>query len=109
MVGTGAALAPPVLRALLASRHQVVALATPAPLPSPRGRVLLGADVVDMARSAGVPVFGVGRTEDPAPLLNELKPEAIVVACFPWKLPAAWWTEPRLALNVHPSLLPHWR
>jgi methionyl-tRNA formyltransferase len=33
--------------------------------------------------------------------------DAVVVACFPWKLPPALLARPRLGgLNVHPSLLP---
>ena len=35
------------------------------------------------------------------------RPDAVVVACFPWRLPEALLAAPRLGcLNVHPSLLP---
>lgn len=49
---------------------------------------------------------------DPAfhAVLEELAPDAIVVACFPWRLPG--WIlalPPRGCLNLHPSLLPDGR
>ena len=38
------------------------------------------------------------------------KPDYILVACFPYKLPPAIWQMPRIAcLNLHPSLLPAYR
>ena len=48
-----------------------------------------------------------------AALLAELRglaPDWLVVACFPWRIPASILATPRRgALNLHPSLLPRWR
>jgi methionyl-tRNA formyltransferase len=59
-----------------------------------------------------VPHYLVGDLLDPdlRAALNALKPDMIVVACFPWRIPddvvaAAGW----LAVNVHPSILPRHR
>ncbi|MBA3644027.1 MAG: hypothetical protein H0W59_08180 [Chloroflexia bacterium] len=39
--------------------------------------------------------------------ITGLRPDLIVVACFPWRLPVALLALPRFgAVNVHPSLLP---
>lgn len=49
---------------------------------------------------------------DPAFLtsLSRLKPDIIVVACFPWRLPATLLAIPSIvSLNIHPSLLPDGR
>lgn len=62
-----------------------------------------------MAAERGIPVFEVADLAALQTLaaLGELAPDAICVACFPWRLPAALLRLPRLgALNLHPSLLP---
>lgn len=42
--------------------------------------------------------------------LADLEPDAIVVACFPWRLPSSVFALPGTAsVNVHPSLLPSGR
>lgn len=42
--------------------------------------------------------------------IARLKPDYILIACFPFKLPPAIWQMPRIAcLNLHPSLLPAYR
>lgn len=42
--------------------------------------------------------------------ISHLKPDYILMACFPHKLPPAIWQIPRIAcLNLHPSLLPAYR
>jgi methionyl-tRNA formyltransferase len=42
--------------------------------------------------------------------LTNSRPDLIVVACFPWLLPAALIGAASIAaINVHPSLLPRWR
>jgi methionyl-tRNA formyltransferase len=68
--------------------------------------------VIELAWQRGVPVYAAGRLRDPATLaaLAALEPELIVVACFPWRLPAALLAPARLGgLNLHPSLLPEGR
>lgn len=71
-----------------------------------------GRGVVEMTRAAGVPVYEAGRLADERTLttLSDLRPDLIVVACFPRLLPSALLRLPRHGgLNVHPSLLPEYR
>jgi len=92
-------------------------LRTPAPPPRPaRGLDLptlpAARGVVGLARSAGVPVLAAGRlaAEETVNTLRELRPDIVVVACFPRLLPPALLRLPgHGALNVHPSLLPAYR
>jgi len=59
-----------------------------------------------LAAAAGVPVLRAA-PDDPRVLALASRVDAIVVACFPAKLPPALLARPRLGgLNVHPSLLP---
>ena len=61
------------------------------------------------AWAAGIPVWESGRP-DTLPWLQQLAPDLILVACYPWRLPAGWLAVPSQgAYNVHPSLLPAFR
>ncbi|MFI5274267.1 MAG: methionyl-tRNA formyltransferase [Ktedonobacterales bacterium] len=63
----------------------------------------------ELAAAHGVAVFEVGdlRAAETLATLAAFEPDAIAVACFPWRLPAEVLRLPRLGcLNVHPSLLP---
>lgn len=62
-----------------------------------------------VARELGLPLLEIASLRDPAVQAEvaSLAPDAIVVACFPWRVPAAVLALPRLGmLNLHPSLLP---
>ncbi len=62
-----------------------------------------------VARAAGIPVVSVPHFRDPGTVghLAAFAPDALVVACFPWRLPAAVRSlAPLGGINVHPSLLP---
>ena len=62
-----------------------------------------------VARAAGIPIISLPdlRSPDAVRRLAGVAPDALVVACFPWKLPAAVRALARLGgINVHPSLLP---
>jgi methionyl-tRNA formyltransferase len=71
--------------------------------------------VVDAARSGKVALIGLpNRATFGSPafrsVLEAIAPDAIVVACFPWRLPEWLLALPtRCCLNVHPSLLPDGR
>jgi methionyl-tRNA formyltransferase len=68
--------------------------------------------VDELANRAGLPVIEVANLSSPDVLtaLRAFQPDAIAVACFPWRIPAAVRDIPRLGcLNLHPSLLPRWR
>lgn len=65
--------------------------------------------MLDVAAERGIPVLELSGREIPAEL-TELTFDALCVACFSRKLPAALLRLPRLGcLNVHPSLLPRHR
>ncbi|MCU0935465.1 MAG: hypothetical protein MUF66_05185 [Gammaproteobacteria bacterium] len=62
-----------------------------------------------LARSRGVPVYPWHRP-DPLGSLAAMTPDAVLVACFPYRLPPEVFRLPRVAcLNLHPSLLPRYR
>lgn len=73
--------------------------------------------VVEQARENGVPVHDpVRRTDLDRPefrdALETIAPDLVVVACFPWRIPAWLRTRPRTGtscINIHPSLLPDGR
>ena len=96
----------PVLAALLARGVEVRALVRPAGQGSERKRD--GTRLGRLANGAGVPLLGVARLDGAAiAAVAAHRPDAVVVACFPWKLPGALLGVPPLGcLNVHPSLLP---
>jgi methionyl-tRNA formyltransferase len=68
--------------------------------------------LIQEAWTADIPVFALGNGGFPAlrDLIASVQPEVVCVACFPRRLPTAVLTMPPLGvLNVHPSLLPHYR
>jgi methionyl-tRNA formyltransferase len=69
-------------------------------------------NIVHRAWAHHIPVWEIGSLSDPPTLalLAGLRPDLIVVACFPFILPAAARQLPRYGcLNLHPSLLPAYR
>ncbi|MFO7679537.1 MAG: formyltransferase family protein, partial [Chloroflexota bacterium] len=70
------------------------------------------ANIVHLAWQRGIPVYEVSRLAAPETrqTLAELRPDVACVACFNKRIPAALLALPRHGfLNVHPSLLPHFR
>jgi methionyl-tRNA formyltransferase len=65
-----------------------------------------------MAGAANHPVYVIGdlASADARELLVDLRPDVIVVACFPRRIPSALYSVASLgAINIHPSLLPEGR
>ena len=65
--------------------------------------------VGEIASAAGIPLLPISSFHDPTALetLRALRPDAIVTACFPMRLPRVVLDlAPLGALNLHPSLLP---
>ena len=104
--------AVPVLRACLASGHEVVAVYTRAPRPAGRGMGERKSPVHDAAEDAGIPVFTPRTLRDPdaqaAFAAHDL--DLAVVAAYGLILPKAVLDAPRKGcINLHASILPRWR
>lgn len=104
--------AVPALRALVAARHEVVAVYTRAPKPAGRGQKERPSPVGLVAAGLGLPVRHPRSLRDEAAQadLAALAPEVIVVVAYGLILPPAVLAiPPRGCLNIHASLLPRWR
>ncbi len=104
--------AVPALQSLLASRHQVVGVVTNPDKPVGRGNKISEPPVKRAALAAGVEVFqpkGL-RNEAAQEKLRAWAPDLIVVAAYGRILPEAVLAiAPLGCLNIHASLLPHYR
>ncbi len=99
------------LKAILASRHEVVAVVTPPDKPKGRGLKLHPSAVKRAALEAGLPVFQPERLKDDSFIeqLQALKADVFVVVAFKI-LPREIFTIPPLGtVNLHASLLPRYR
>jgi methionyl-tRNA formyltransferase len=104
--------AVPALDALLASRHEVVAVVTRPDAPAGRGRKVEPSPVAQRAVAAGLEVLRPARARDPQFLdqLREIAPDCCPVVAYGALLPqAALDIPPRGWVNLHFSLLPAWR
>lgn len=104
--------AVPALEALLASRHEVVAVLTRPDAPAGRGRALQPSDVAVAAREAGLEVLTPARPTDPKfrDRLAQLAPDAAPVVAYGALIPADLLAVPTHGwINLHFSLLPAWR
>jgi methionyl-tRNA formyltransferase len=104
--------AVPSLEALLASRHDVVAVVTRPDAPAGRGRRLAPSPVAVRAERDGLEVLKPPTPRDPDFLdrLRELAPDACPVVAYGALVPAAALGIPRHGwVNLHFSLLPAWR
>lgn len=109
--GTPAA-AVPSLEALLASRHEVVAVLTRPDARSGRGRTLHPSPVKERALDAGIEVLTPARPRDEefVARLKELAVDAAPVVAYGAILPASVLDVPTHGwVNLHFSVLPAWR
>lgn len=100
------------LRALLASRHQVVGVLTQPDRPAGRGRQVAAGPVKTVALQAQLPVAQPERLRTPEnyAVLSAWKADLLVVVAYGLMLPPAVLAIPRLGcVNIHASLLPRWR
>jgi methionyl-tRNA formyltransferase len=100
------------LDALLASRHEVVAVVTRPDAPAGRGRKVEPSPVAQRAAAAGLEVLRPARARDPQFLdrLREIAPDCCPVAAYGALLPqSALDIPPHGWVNLHFSLLPAWR
>jgi methionyl-tRNA formyltransferase len=104
--------AVPSLRAVLASRHTVVAVLTRPDAPAGRGRKLAPSPVATVADEAGVEVLKPLRPREPEFLerLAEIAPDCAPVVAYGGLIPRVALDVPAHGwVNLHFSLLPAWR
>jgi methionyl-tRNA formyltransferase len=102
----------PSLRALAASRHQVVAVVSRPDAPVGRGRTMTASPVSAWARAQGIEVLTPRRPSEPgfADALRELEPDCCPVVAYGALIPPAVLAIPAHGwVNLHFSLLPAWR
>jgi methionyl-tRNA formyltransferase len=106
------AVAVPSLDALLASRHEVLAVLTRPDAPSGRGRSVAASPVAERAQAAGIDVLRPPTPRDPEFLerLRALAPDCCPVVAYGALVPPGALEIPRHGwVNLHFSLLPAWR
>lgn len=102
----------PVLEALIASRHQVVAVVTQPDKPKGRGKELAMSPVKETALRHGLLVYQPMRARDAAFIqeMRDLEPEVMVVIAFGQILSKELLEVPvHGCINIHASLLPKYR
>jgi methionyl-tRNA formyltransferase len=102
----------PSLQALLASRHEVVAVVTRPDAPAGRGRTVRPSPVRTLAEQHGLEVLTPRhpREEDFQQRLRDLAPDCCPVVAYGALVPRSALDIPRLGwVNLHFSLLPAWR
>lgn len=102
----------PSLEALVASRHEVVAVVTRPDAPAGRGRKLTPSPVAARAERLGLPVLkpATPRDEDFSAEVTRLAPDACPVVAYGALLTQRVLDIPRLGwMNLHFSVLPRWR
>ncbi|MFF0743780.1 methionyl-tRNA formyltransferase [Streptomyces sp. NPDC004111] len=104
--------AVPALDALIASRHEVVAVVTRPDAPAGRGRRLVASPVAERAEEAGIEVLKPVKPRDEEFLarLREIGPDCCPVVAYGALLPKVALDIPAHGwVNLHFSLLPAWR
>ena len=104
--------AVPALDALLASRHEVVAVVTRPDAPVGRGRKVEASPVAQRAAAAGLEVLTPARARDPQFLdrMCEIAPDCAPMVAYGALLPQSLLDIPRHGwVNLHFSILPAWR
>lgn len=100
------------LAALLAAKHQVVAVYSQPDRPSGRGRKLTASPVKQLALEHHIPVEQPLNFKDPLDRqrLADYQADVMVVVAYGLILPQAILDTPKYGcLNIHASLLPRWR
>jgi methionyl-tRNA formyltransferase len=101
-----------ILKALLKSEHEIIAVYTQPDRPAGRGRKLTASPVKALALEQCVPVLQPTSLKDPEAqqTLSQFRADLMVVVAYGLILPQAVLSAPRLGcVNIHASLLPRWR
>ena len=100
------------LRALIGSRHQVIAVYSQPDRPAGRGKKMTASPVKEVALATGIPVYQPVDFKAPEAVseLATLGADLMVVVAYGLILPKTVLEAPRLGcINVHASILPRWR
>lgn len=101
-----------ILEGLIGSRHEILAVVTQPDKKKGREQKLSASPVKELAIKHGIAVYQPNKVKEPQflNLMNELNPDAIIVAAFGQILPKALLDIPKYGcINVHASLLPKYR
>lgn len=104
--------AVPALRRLLTHSYEICGVFTQPDKPSGRGKKLQSGPVKVFAAENGMPVFQPAQLRDEANrrIIDDLRPDFIVVAAYGQILPEWMLSAARIApVNIHASLLPRYR
>ena len=102
----------PALRAIADSPHELVGVVTRPDAPSGRGRKLVASPVAQLGEQLGVPVLKPDHPRDPEfqEALRALRPDVCPVVAYGALLPQSALDIPEHGwVNLHFSVLPHWR
>jgi methionyl-tRNA formyltransferase len=102
----------PALEAVAQSSHELVGVVTRPDAPAGRGRHLAASPVAERAEELGVPVLKPEHPRDPEfqEALRALEPDCCPVVAYGALLPESALQIPRHGwVNLHFSVLPHWR
>lgn len=100
------------LTALIASKHQVIAVYSQPDRPAGRGKKLTASPVKEVALAHNIPVYQPLNFKSPEAVaeLAALNADLMVVVAYGLILPKVVLDAPRLGcINVHASILPRWR
>lgn len=100
------------LKALLSSRHKVIAVYSQPDRPAGRGKKLTASPVKEVALAQNIPVYQPLNFKAPEAVdeLAALNADLMVVVAYGLILPKVILDAPRLGcINVHASILPRWR
>lgn len=100
------------LKALISSRHQVIAVYSQPDRPAGRGKRLTASPVKEVALAHNIPVYQPLNFKTPEAVteLAALDADLMVVVAYGLILPRVVLDTPRLGcINVHASILPRWR
>lgn len=103
--------AAPTLNLLLSSEFRPVAVYTKPPKPNDRGQKIQKSLIHEMAEDANIPVYTPAslKSIEEQKIIQDLKPDVIVVVAYGMLLPKGVLEIPKLCINLHPSDLPKWR
>jgi methionyl-tRNA formyltransferase len=104
--------AVPTLKALINSKHKVVAIFTQKPKPKGRGLEVTSSPIQIVAEEAKIPVYSPTtlKTEESFKMIDEIAADIIVVAAYGFIIPANILACKKYGcINLHPSRLPRFR